>query len=336
MEPANGVRSALAAIADAIEFESASAFTFGGRPFKLPGERSPEETRSSLLSTLTQQLYERAFCRPFTGVADAALFPETDDMSQALAAANTGKPRWSEGWTIVGVEPSGRITAQLSGMRRSFWPGEYVVPDLPASPPRVGAQARVYVATASFDLQPGFFFIFGESIDDRRDSIEFVRFYWSVEAPAAPNLVRLLSQHLNAFGVPFQLKCQVKAAHYVRLDPVVLYFDRRYFPIVAEIAATVHARNLDQFRPISPLFTKSLAPGLAIAEDPGSGRSFGMHRCGLVAEALYSARERGTTGEGKLEAIERHFAGYGFSLDRPYLNPGSIDDYDFPYPEPAA
>ena len=39
--------------------------------------------------------------------------------------------------------------------------------------------------------------------------------------------------------------------------------------------------------------TKALAPGLGIAEDPGEGNSFGLHRCGLIAEGLLRAREAG-------------------------------------------
>jgi hypothetical protein len=331
MKLSGGVRSDLAAVADALVIDSAPAFTFGGRRFALSGERSPEETRTSLIAMLTDQLYENAFCRRFAEVSKSTpLAQPGGDLSHALAAANAGKPRWSDGWTIVAVEPAGRITAQLNATTRSFWPGEYVLSDFPANPPRAGAQARVHVGTASFVLQPGFFLVFGESLDDRRNGVEFVRFYWSIEAAAAPELVGMLSMRLNAFDVPFRLKCLTQSAAYARLDPAVLYVERRYFPIVAEIAAIAYARlGPERLRPVSPLFTKAVAPGLAIAEDPGTGDSFGMHRCGLVAEALWNAWESDVARDAWVTAIDEYFAKRGVSLERPYLNPGSVDDYDF-------
>jgi hypothetical protein len=46
-------------------------------------------------------------------------------------------------------------------------------------------------------------------------------------------------------------------------------------------------------RPGTPVFTKFLAPGLGLAEDPGQGDSFGQHRCRLLADAMILAYEQG-------------------------------------------
>jgi hypothetical protein len=243
--------------------------------------------------------------------------------------ANLGSSRWSDGWTIAAVEVNGKIAAHLNGAVRSFWPGEYLVPDLPACPPRVGAAVRVHVPSESFSMQPGFYFAFGESLEDRRDGVDFVRFYWSVQASAAPNLIHGLSERFNHFFVPFRFKCLTQRAHFVRLDPAVLYVDRRFYLIAAELATEVYTQVSHEVRSMSPLFTKQLAPGLGIAEDPGNGESFGMNRCGIAAEGLWEAYSRNVSGEARLDLIEESFARRGLSLARPYLNPGSIDEYEF-------
>ena len=66
--------------------------------------------------------------------------------------------------------------------------------------------------------------------------------------------------------------------------------------------------------------TLRLSPGLAFAEDPGGGASFGAHRCLLLAEAVVAAAERGLhTTEGRLEIVRERFSEAGTTLDAPYL-----------------
>ena len=76
----------------------------------------------------------------------------------------------------------------------------------------------------------------------------------------------------------------------------------------------------EHLRPDTPLFTKQLAPGLGFAEDPGDGGSFGMHRCRLLAEAIWR--------EPSIDGIIGAFESNGISIDQPYLNTGSIDQYE--------
>ena len=70
--------------------------------------------------------------------------------------------------------------------------------------------------------------------------------------------------------------------------------------------------------------TLPLAPGLAFAEDPGTGESFGTHRCLLLAEAALTAAERDLQApEERLEVVRERFAEAGTTLDAPHLGGSS-------------
>ena len=98
-------------------------------------------------------------------------------------------------------------------------------------------------------------------------------------------------------------------------------------------SAAVYPRLRNALMPGTPAFTKRLAPGLGLAEDFGDGGSFGLHRCGLLAEGVVAAREGGRGADDeRLAVVVEHLRAAGVDPDAPYLRPGSTDDY----PEVAA
>ena len=115
---------------------------------------------------------------------------------------------------------------------------------------------------------------------------------------------------------------------YRRADAGVLYLGKRHYSAArAEIVAT-YCKLGDRIRPATPLLTKRLAPGLAVAEDPGDGVSFGQHRCTLIARALWRAFEEGSRSpRARLEAVAAAFRQEGLDPRHPYLAPGSTDVY---------
>jgi hypothetical protein len=93
---------------------------------------------------------------------------------------------------------------------------------------------------------------------------------------------------------------------------------------VRSLLPGLHSAVAAGLRPTTPMFTKRVARGLAVAEDPGDGRSFGQHRCQLVAEGLVHAHEAGKTALADLtDAIAARFADEGLLVTRPWLNAGS-------------
>jgi hypothetical protein len=84
------------------------------------------------------------------------------------------------------------------------------------------------------------------------------------------------------------------------------------------------------------MFTKPLAPGLGLAEDPNNGMSFGQSRCKIAAEALWSSFAQGLTDpDSRLSALARAFRQAGLDPELPFLERGSTDSYDLSF-EPAA
>jgi len=307
----------LAPILRAFQTQSATAFSFQGENFALPSEAEAESTLSNLI-------YERCYMRRIDSPAASTLKGETSPLTADLCAANTSRPRWQAGWCIEATENSGWITASRDGLTRAFAPGEYITKEGPGMPLRTGAMVDVYFAVESHYMQPGFYFAFGETVDPA-DSGCLLRFYWNLNPDGAPLLLHSLSTLLNRFQVPFRFKCLIQPGAYVRTDSAVLYISRRWYQITARLLRTAHRSVESHLRADAPLFTKPLAVGLALAEDPGGNQSFGMHRSRALAKAMLGPSQGSLT----VADIEKRLGEQGVSLAAPYLNPGSADIYDF-------
>jgi type III HopA1-like effector protein len=155
-----------------------------------------------------------------------------------------------------------------------------------------------------------------------------VRFYWNIAAEGGATLLRELSSRFERARVPFQAKVPVVPSGYERVDTGVLYLSDEDVAVAAEFVAGAYAALGAALRPDVPLFTLPLAPGLAFAESPPTGDSFGMHRCDLIAEGLARAFEGGATNPGDRFAIVRtRLAEYGLDVARLAFNPAAHYPY---------
>jgi type III HopA1-like effector protein len=316
---------------------SPTRFTFAGKDYDAAAiQPAPGAMQSSpgapLVAALRDCLYRRCYCKPFPGAepaAAAALPPR--ELTPELSAANAGQPRWDGGWQITRMEASGQVFAQKGGRARSLWPGEFLTFDGPGVPPRVGSQISVYFPHESRTMQPGFYFAFSEVESDPADESRLTRFYWNVSEQGAIPLTGWITRTLNRFQIPFRYKCLTIGGQFERLDAAVLYVSKKFFRISVELLAAGRETLREFLQPETPLFTRQLAPGLAFAEDPGNGESFGMNRCRILAEALCSATSKGLLSEDqRLQEVIAHFAQYGLRLDQAHLNAESADFYETP------
>jgi hypothetical protein len=321
-------------IINAVAFHSAELFSFAGRPSTAWSGASQAGTPNPLVQVLQMVLYSHCYSRRFHGAIrdETASFNAPDTAwVDTLSAANASKERWEEGWQVQQFLPSGQVYAQKRGASRAFWPGEFLTRSGHGMAPQPGTPIAAFFARESRNMQPGFYFVFGETYGDQQDDYSMVRYYWNVRQEGAAPLVRSLTDKLNRFQTPFRFKIVSHPAMLDRTDGAILYVSRRYYRIAAEIAQDTHGEIAAMLDDEIPLFTRRLAKGLSFAEDPGTQESFGMARCRLLAEGLWLAFQEGRSHtEDRLKRVEQHFAGAGTSIERPYLNLATVEAYEFP------
>src|SRR5262249_16420447 len=156
----------------------------------------------------------------------------------------------------------------------------------PGLPVRLGPQRDLVTAPN------GHFLIAGRPGFDPQTGPQ-IRLYWNLHPQGAPAFLQGIGGRLENRRIPFQAKVPVDPASYARTDCGVLYLnDEDLDPARDAIAAAYHLVR-DHLRSQVPLFTREIAPGLGFAESPPTRERFGMHRCGLVAQALLWAEQRG-------------------------------------------
>lgn len=291
----------------------------------LPGVSSHPLPADPLVAALQEVFYTRAYIHDF-GPPRPAPLPADAGFLDRLARANRGRDLWDPGWEVYRTGPGGQLFVRKGERHRAALPGEYVAMGMPGAVLRIGERVCLRAPRDSRTTQPGFYYLFGETLSGAWDDASLVRFYIHATADGVFGVIESLTEQLNRYLVPYRMKTLADPAHYGRADGTVLYVARGSFQIAARILRTLPAPVAAGLRPRVPLFTWRLRPGVGVAEEPNTGESFGMHRCRLTAEAVVETWRQGRqTLEARLQAVRDRFARDGVRLDRPYLNPGSCD-----------
>jgi HopA1 effector protein family len=281
----------------------------------------------AFLSGLEGDLYSRLYTRPTPTDGPADFLAQRDHVG-ALSAANSGRGSWEPGWKVVGLEPDGRFAVSKDDV--TFWVGAEGLRARDAMP-APGDFCRVRVPKEIRGLMPGFYCAIGDGDEDSGDAPSpLVRFYWHLTASAAIPYMAEITGRLNRRGIPFRTKVLGDPNAYGRADAGVLYLDRRHARRLGGTLAAVHRAIAPGLRPEVPLFSRALAPGLAVAEDPGAGMSFGQHRCQLAARAVWTSFARGdSTPRQQAETCAEVVRTADLDPANPHLDSGSIDIYSF-------
>jgi hypothetical protein len=315
-------------------FEGESPIHAAAQDAAFPLGTPPLTGPDDLLARAVQNtLYDRCYARRVVSPPTVAVEDRAADAAlvQNLAEANCGVERWEGGWIIQQFTQNGQVLVKKGERERAAAPGAFISTIGPGMAPQPGSAVLLRVPSGALGVQPGYYFAFGETLDELADQLSLMRFYFNCTADGAVQLVRTLTQSLNRFQVPFQLKTPVQHALYGRTDAMVLYVGTRYFSITARIVESL--RETFSLAASTPLFAKRLWPGIAVAADPGNGESFGTHRCRLMAEAIVQTWRKGTQDlPSRLESLKALFASAGLDLCRPWLAPGSIDAFNYPVP----
>jgi hypothetical protein len=304
-------------------------------PASLRRTLHPTQLTDGLAYLLQQHLYQYVYITgsPTPVRRDTNPAPPDSvrtDFVQRLSDANSGTGGWESGWTnppgsprTVVVKHGLRVTARAHGFRRG-----------PGADPEVELR-RAKELTA---VSPGYYMVLGNHDLDGFRSGDLVRWYWNLVPEGAERLIRLLTSALNGDDIPFRLKALADPNHYGRCDAAVLYVPQDSMAATADVVEATLQCVRGYLKPATPAFTKPLAPGLSLAENPSSGESFGQHRTSILARALVEAHahQPGPRSEAELvEAVSGAFREHGLSLDAPFVNAGSRATYDYRFTFPT-
>ncbi len=320
----------LAEIAEAVRVRSVTSFDFAGQAFDVAPPLPRRYPALPMVDRLQSELYTRAYCVRL-GAASEADQAASADMLSALTEANQSRTRVDPDWLVTEVDASGAVSVTKRGVSRRI-PQAELLQEGAASPcqaptPPPGRLVPILLPREQ-PLEGGFYFAFGEAIGSTFEGRPAVRFYWNAPADVAPELMRALTRILNGRGIPFAFKCPRNAAAYQRRDAGTLFALRPFYRAVAAALPEIYRAVAGRLRDDVPLFAKPLMAGVGFAEDPGASESFGMSRCRLLAEAIWTAFMEGATEiPAVVEVMKRHLSGNGIDIARPYLNPWCVDRY---------
>lgn len=307
---------------------SASSFQFQEARYSAQFAGAPDSARdptAALIQHITQTLYSRYYCCSSGETAGGSALSHRT-LTEALSEANCGTGTMEPDWEIWAFATDGRIVVRKNSLTIWAEARDFEAPN----GCKVGEKGRLRVPKECRELLPGYYLAVGNAAAPATDAHDeaLVRVYWNVARRGGPVLLRHLTSALNERGVPFRLKVASCDATYDRADVAVLYLSSRVYPAAREVLATTIAACSLYLRPAVPRFTALVAPGVAVAEDPGNGESFGQHRCRVIAEAAWAAFKEGRHSfSSRCDELHSRLALAGVNATRPHLNSGSHASY---------
>jgi hypothetical protein len=140
----------------------------------------------------------------------------------------------------------------------------------------------------------------------------------------APDLFARVVTALDGYGLGFRAELAGDHDACLRSDAAVITVGRDDVPALARVALRLGERAPFALAPSVPAFTRQIAPGVALADQPGHGTSFGRHRCRLVAAGLVAAGHGAGPADRRAAVLEAlHSA--GLEPAALHLNQGNAD-----------
>jgi hypothetical protein len=179
-------------------------------------------------------------------------------------------------------------------------------------------------------LSPGYYFAIGngDRLKTRDEQCLLLRVYWHLKAEAAVEYIARTTEMLNGKRIAFRTKVLSDPRSYLRADAGVLYIEQRSARRIGDLLGELYELMRGGLRESVPMFTKKLAPGVGLAEDPGTSKSFGQSRSATVARGLWSAFIAGETGALKVERLKTVLKDAGVNPGAPYLSYSQTDAYE--------
>lgn len=222
-------------------------------------------------------------------------------------AADANGLRFSSGWQAAGWDPSsGHRLLRRDDQLRSVHPIDFCP---------LGGHATERVDSTEL---AGWWATF---VPPAPEGDAAVRVYWAIHPASVFRFIRTLTEQMPA-AAHYAVKAPLDLHRCLRPDGVVLYLERRHWNHLAPALRAIATSAAPWLCPVHPAFTLPLAPGVSLAEDV-PGESFGGQRCRWLAEAFSNHTNEATM----LTAAQTLLQQQGVSLEAPYRNPGSLQEY---------
>jgi hypothetical protein len=308
-------------IIDSIHFGESGTIYWLGEPYRVkqPDQfynLSEKQQKEAQIQLIIQLLYENFYVH-------GEAYPSKDipktfgigDLEAEFDAVITDESHWDESWEYVRTETNDHII-QKKGVQLRVDKKEA----------RINSSGSIDVKSSRKKphISPGYFSVIG-SIGAESDQGITTRIYFNVSIQYATKFFQQLVEALDEALIPFFFKILSDASSYYRTDTAVLYINKESYASVASILLT----RWDEIHPYlnqrTPAFTKEIAPGISVAEDPQlENKSFGEHRCMVIAKALVETE--GLTTNSSIDVI-RNISTQGEDLNTFWLNNNSTDVY---------
>jgi hypothetical protein len=248
------------------------------------------------------------------------------DFYSQLHQSNCGKGYFDAGWLILREETDGSLAVKKGSLTLHIEREKH----LQDCEQNATTGDGVAIRMPKNLIQNGFYLAVSNTEVESHDNT--VRVYFNLTPEGAVAVMHRLTQMLNDIPIFFHFKVLYNPAEYNRHDSGVLYIEKPNYEALRKVLETVYLENKSHFKSEISLFTKQLAPGLGLAEEPDSKfaqqESFGMNRCQIVANGLLQAWLEGDNSpQARMKAIHEQFSQLGIDVERPYLNANSKDIY---------
>ncbi|MGF1591004.1 MAG: T3SS effector HopA1 family protein [Pleurocapsa sp.] len=310
---------------------------------KLPSElqqrfsKLSNKVRYNYLETKLQQFLYRNYYQIETGsklteenyqLENQAIKWSDSDFLAKLRRNNHSDGHFELGWLIVGETEAGFLQVKKNGLTLHIRRDRH----LPREEESAKVGDTVSVKMPPQLVEPGYYISVGtvgtiKDLELQPDN-PIVNVYLNLTSLGALELMDSLTTELNAIAIPFQFKVLYRPEEYTYCNSATLSFAKSEFECVKTIIETAYRQYKAYFKLETLLFTKYLAPGLSIAEQPLANVDLAQDRCQMIAQALITAWQQDKAFPAdRLECIRDRFWQANISLERPYLNPNSQDIY---------
>jgi hypothetical protein len=245
-----------------------------------------------------------------------------------LHTQNSGKGYFDPGWFVLRQEQDGLFAVQKNRLTLHVQSDRH----LQASEEPVAIGAEVAIHLPSNRIEQGCYVALSNAGPVDLDREQIVNVYFNLPPEDLGLLMGSLTIAVNALNIPFTFKVPYDPEECDRPDAGTLSIHKTDYATAYPVLQTLYQSLQPSFRSEVPLFTKCLAPGLALAEQPVDAitpqERFGMHRFQAIAQGLIQAwRQNQDATAARMSYVLQSFAEHHIDPHRPYLNPDSEDVY---------